>query len=323
MRYWVLALLLIVLFVYLILVPDIAPMPERLTAQLLACGSLCTYGEFADPEAEPTVDFLRKWAIRREVSCPKLFAGDEVFEASEWPPPKEIPREMLAEFTLGGRVPVIPFYNAARYQGGEAQTPKWTKADIERMKAELLVGTLEGSYGAETTNSLYGVLQQGSSYLVGKRVLVLGSERPWVEVLALVVGASQVTTVEYGKIISEVPEIRTYTPREFGEQSDYDAAIIYSSVEHSGLGRYGDGLSPWGDVITMAKVSCWVKRGGAVFVGVPVRGPSVKTHQRDAVEFNSHRVYGPLRLPLLLTNWETVSVHHTPAHDVFLAINSR
>jgi hypothetical protein len=29
----------------------------------------------------------------------------------------------------------------------------------------------------------------------------------------------------------------------------FDAIVTFSSVEHSGLGRYGDALNPWGDII--------------------------------------------------------------------------
>jgi hypothetical protein len=49
----------------------------------------------------------------------------------------------------------------------------------------------------------------------------------------------------------------------------FDAMVTFSSVEHSGLGRYGDQLNPWGDLITMAKAWCVVKPGGLALVGVP------------------------------------------------------
>ena len=44
--------------------------------------------------------------------------------------------------------------------------------------------------------------------------------------------------------------------------------VTFSSLEHSGLGRYGDQLNPWGDLITMAKAWCVVKPGGQALVGV-------------------------------------------------------
>ena len=37
--------------------------------------------------------------------------------------------------------------------------------------------------------------------------------------------------------------------------------VTFSSIEHSGLGRYGDSLNPWGDLITMAQSWCLLKPG--------------------------------------------------------------
>ena len=40
-------------------------------------------------------------------------------------------------------------------------------------------------------------------------------------------------------------------------------------MEHSGLGRYGDSLNPWGDLITMAQAWCLLKPGARALVGLP------------------------------------------------------
>ena len=49
----------------------------------------------------------------------------------------------------------------------------------------------------------------------------------------------------------------------------FDAMVTYSSLEHSGLGRYGDSLNPWGDLITMAQAWCLLKPGARALVGLP------------------------------------------------------
>ena len=78
-------------------------------------------------------------------------------------------------------------------------------------------------------------------------VMVIGSLLPWIEACLLAVGAKMVTVVEYRTIISEHPQIRTMTPamlqQEYADyqQPLYDALVTFSSVEHSGLGRFGDG----------------------------------------------------------------------------------
>ena len=41
-----------------------------------------------------------------------------------------------------------------------------------------------------------------------------------------------------------------------------DAVVTFSSVEHSGLGRYGDILNPWEDIIAIARAWCVTKNNG-------------------------------------------------------------
>ena len=66
--------------------------------------------------------------------------------------------------------------------------------------------------------------------------------------------------------------------------SIHTQAITISSIDHDGLGRYGDPLNPHGDLRTMQWLKCLVKPGGLLFVSVPV-GP-------DIVAWNLHRRYG-------------------------------
>ena len=54
-----------------------------------------------------------------------------------------------------------------------------------------------------------------------------------------------------------------------GNLKKFDVVVSFSSLEHSGLGRYGDGLNPWADLIAMAKAWCVVKPEGLALVGVP------------------------------------------------------
>ena len=309
---------------------------DLLAAQLKQCGELCAYDEslFAGTNASTphTVEYLVSKQIKRRVECAQLFSpeADAVFEADplKWPPPRSPPDAMLGEFTLGHRVNVAREYNVATYQGGSALHPSWTMAVVDKMKASLLAGKLHGTYGERASNRLLEILRSNPQHIKDKRVLVIGSEKPWVETIALVAGAASVTTVEYGVIHSEVPEITTYTPKQLAEAirhgkiEPFDAAITYSSLEHPGLGRYGDGLQPWGDVVAVAKASCQMKSGAALFLGLPI-----SEDNRDVLVWNSHRLYGPWRLPLVLTNWRVKDVHRLPGfrirHDVVVALNER
>ena len=62
----------------------------------------------------------------------------------------------------------------------------------------------------------------------------------------------------------------------------FDAITSYSSIEHSGLSRYGDAPNPWGDLITMAKNWCYLKDSGWAFIGIP-------TEKKDTIYYNDQR----------------------------------
>ena len=80
--------------------------------------------------------------------------------------------------------------------------------------------------------------------------------------------------------------------------------MSYSSLEHAGLGRYGDPINPDGDLMELAKLSCLVKPGGLLIFGVPV--------DDDCVKMNWHRYYGPRRYPMLTECWRLVEYEDFP-----------
>ena len=67
---------------------------------------------------------------------------------------------------------------------------------------------VEGAYGVNETEVIYEMILKFNERVNGKRVLVVGSETPWVEAIILAVGAKHVTTMEYNKIISAHPQVR-------------------------------------------------------------------------------------------------------------------
>ncbi len=77
----------------------------------------------------------------------------------------------------------------------------------------------------------------------------------------------------------------------FSYANSFDFIASFSSIEHSGLGRYGDPSDPIGDLREMQKFHCLLKRGSVVFVGFPVG--------QDEIVFNLHRIYGAVRLALM------------------------
>jgi hypothetical protein len=81
-------------------------------------------------------------------------------------------------------------------------------------------------------------------------------------------------------------------------KDEFDILVSYSSIEHSGLGRYGDPLNPSGDFETMTHCYTSLKPNGIFFLGIPVGN--------DTLVWNAHRVYGPIRFPALVEKFKEI-----------------
>ena len=244
--------------------------------------------------------------VEAPIDCKALFNNEYIDRGHGFQnAPKEIPQEMLNDFTMNNRVGVKTFYFNQPYLNKKARTPLWSIEMIKQYISSAERGELRGTYGVSETNALRRALQHAPRIKNG-RVLVIGTEIPWVEACALEAGAREVVTLEYGKIVSEHPKVSTMTPHDFrlrylnNTLGRFDAIITFSSIEHSGLGRYGDALNPWGDIIAVAKAWCVTKLGGSLTISVPYN------YNQDSIRFNAHRVYGKIRYPFLTSNWKQV-----------------
>lgn len=242
-------------------------------------------------------------------------------------PVMEPPIEMMEAYTRDGQIPMEYFYVDDTING-EGTHFRFSRDQINKMviEAKKLFDKIKAGTNHMQSRGisreamlmklrkedwLYFALLDYESTLKDKRVAVIGSISPWVETLCLALGVGSVTTVEYNKLTygGEVEEgeneaayhITTISADEFkpfyaAEKGQFDFVFSMSSLDHDGLGRYGDPLNPDGDIEAMGRIRSLLKPGGLMFVTVPV-GP-------DVVVFNLHRRYGPVRLPLLLEGWE-------------------
>ena len=72
------------------------------------------------------------------------------------------------------------------------------------------------------------------------------------------------------------------------------------------LGRYGDPFNPWGDIIAVAEAWCVSSQDASLALSVPTSVSLLDAPGRDIIEYNAHRIYGPLMYPFLTTNWKFV-----------------
>lgn len=226
----------------------------------------------------------------RHASLARELWGEPIMPAA---PPREMPPEMLDGFTMGGQIAIEHEYGAGN------QPLNWplvyTDAEIDAFLAMI----------EKRKWLMYGITNEwlleaiATHPITAQTVAIMGSLTPWYEAIAIYAGGRP-TTIEYNRIISRSPRLEAVTVDDFRRAPQtFDAAISVSSFEHDGLGRYGDPLDPDADIKTMQDMRSTLRRGGVLFLSVPVG--------RDRLIFNAARVYGPLRLPLLLEGWEVVA----------------
>lgn len=207
-------------------------------------------------------------------------------------PVRRIPEELLPGYTVNGRIPVLYAWGNAAYPNNHPLI--YTDEEINAYQEQ--IGRREwyiyGMVDVWVWNAFEKYPPKGCS------VANIGSLTPWYESVCLTYGANP-TTIDYNRIISRSKRIRTMTVDEWEkERPQFDFALSISSFEHDGLGMYGDPLDPDGDLKAMQKMKEMVKPGGYLFLALPVG--------QDAVRFNSARIYGKIRLPILLKGWNMI-----------------
>jgi len=214
-------------------------------------------------------------------------------------PYREIPPELLDGYTMGGRIPVFDWW----IDGSKREGVKWDDSYIESFCSSFtptnIINKKEGytPYGHECCLNLFNSFAKYN--LTNKNIAVVGSETPWIEAMLINLN-NKVTTIEYN-----VPECK-YTMLECKDYfsffevntEPFDAVVTFSSIEHSGLGRYGDPLDPDGDIKTMSTIRKNLHPDGILIWGAPVG--------KDAFTWNAHRVYGEIRLPVLFKEFDEI-----------------
>jgi|GEM_PF-1225729 Caenorhabditis protein of unknown function, DUF268. len=212
-------------------------------------------------------------------------------------PPREVPPEHLEEFTMGGKIPVTHRYFNETGGFSTANSPKFYQYIFERFEDR----TFSCWYGREA-DAFYDAL--GKYDPKGQTVIIWGLLGCNCEAMALWKGAARVVVVEYNKPQCEYPRLEIMNHEELRASNlKADLAISFSSFEHDGLGGYGDPIDPQGDLKAMKMAAEYLKDDGRLFLGVPLG--------RDCLMWNQGRIYGPARLPLLLSGWQCLDVFNS------------
>eukprot|EP01084_Bolivina_argentea_P164964 286702_1 len=246
-------------------------------------------------------------SIFHEISL--IESGEKIiYNSTPNSPPKwnDLPIELQNEYTFNNSIPFKDWFFSDNIQNANTKYKlKWTENGINIQIGKFLkTGNIHGTYGPQPAKAFYELLTDNKyhSFIEDSNSIVIGSQNPWLEVLLLASGVSNVTTAEYGIIDVEHPQMSWIHPSKFNENFTdvFDVAVQYSSLEHAGLGRYGDPIDPIADIKMMNQISCLVKPNGLMFYGTPTSD--------DCIAWNGCHYYGPKRLRLMFMHWKIIDV---------------
>eukprot|EP01006_Ploeotia_vitrea_P001929 TRINITY_DN105994_c0_g1_i1.p1 TRINITY_DN105994_c0_g1~~TRINITY_DN105994_c0_g1_i1.p1 ORF type:complete len:284 (+),score=9.36 TRINITY_DN105994_c0_g1_i1:321-1172(+) len=225
----------------------------------------------------------------------------------------EIPKWLADHYTHNSTYTLTKRWYNESYIAGEGAAKKWSNYSIYRWAKKAAEGACQRCPYEPCGHVLLKEIEQLRGAIKGKNALVIGSATPWIESLLLGVGAAHVWTLEYGKIETTHAKLTPLLPEEvlqlYEEGTRFDFGVTYSSLEHSGLTRYGDPARPYGDLEAMAQAWCLLKPGARFILGVPRSRDHGKKRMgtRTQVVWSAAREYGIDRLIHMAANWE-----HTP-----------
>ncbi len=279
--------------------------------------------------------------VRRKIDCNTIFSHSSEFDLSEkrdkWPPPFQIPSVFWDDFTYGDKISVTSAYFVSNRQTSAAlDVPgseknlgveqSFSLENIHQLIEEAPIGNL-GTYGREVSKKMYEFLRRHQHLFIAKHAMVVGSTSPWIEAILIHLGAAHVTTVDYGSFPALHPKMSVVTHEQLttdflskSKTSSFDFAITYSSLEHAGLGRYGDIMNPWADRLACAKVWCQLKSGAHFVFGVPTSSPpgTDVNSWESTIQYNDQRLYGRTFYANALNNFEQVDREGSMIQEPFL-----
>lgn len=246
-------------------------------------------------------------------------------------PPAQIPEPLRNAFAMGGMVELLHGYtnSALPLECGEGIDDDAIRTFLAfnqevmppraKLKASQLVTGFTPLQHAQTSKAfsrLNGEFRHGITPplptmvppdldLNEKSIAVVDSPDYYLDA-TLICLAKDVTSVRRRKVTGETKLLRTVLLSDWlREDNQYDLIICPLMLDSWGLGRHGEPIDPDADVALMRKFHEKLRPAGLLYLRVPIG--------RDRLIFNTMRIYGAHRLPLILADWrqrspETISV---------------
>lgn len=219
-------------------------------------------------------------------------------------PPIEIPADLLNGYTLNNTIGIENWYfnDSGSFNG--------LKYDLNQFLSMIEDAKQKKEKNYPTTDILLHIALKHYP-IKNKKVVIMGSGNPWYEAIAIANECEHCYVIEYQKRQLDHPNVTYLTVDEYNSNPiQFDCGISISSFEHDGLGRYGDPLNPEGDLESMKNMKTSIKKDGLLYLAVPTG--------IDKIVWNAHRIYGKIRLPLLLKEWKLLSTYGELKLDIDL-----
>ena len=233
------------------------------------------------------------------------------------PPLKQPPANLLNDFIQNGDMPITKEWYINEVYSDSNSNNKNIQENISRANFDGWLQRVKQHSQLNYGNTeLQTIMTKYKNEIADKSVVVIGTQLPWIEAISYHLSASKITTLDYTRKKYETDRLEWLHVNDYlddlikNKQIElFDTSASFSSIEHSGLGRYGDPLSAYGDVDAVKQVHCLLKPNSLFFLGLPASGDG-----SSFIEFNAHRVYGTKRLDLLFKGWNKID--QMKCHDV-------
>jgi hypothetical protein len=128
-----------------------------------------------------------------------------------------------------------------------------------------------------------------------KKILVIGSITPWIECFLLHKGVPKVYITDINEISIQHDNIIFINENNIINHN-FDIILSYSSIEHIGLGRYGDEIDENGDIKYMNNLYNVLNENSILIISIPVA-------ENYLVEGFWHRIYDKSRIEKLFEKY--------------------
>ena len=142
------------------------------------------------------------------------------------------------------------------------------------------------------------------------KTLIGGSVSPWVESICLANQFTNITTSDYEVRKVEDDRIKFVHANELGD-TKFDLIISFSSIEHDGLGRYGDPINPYGAFNAVDEFHESLNTNGHLLCGIPTLPKEVKS-QVTRVAAHRHIIFSENSVKKLFRKFKILDVIGQP-----------